>query len=108
MTNYGIKISKDGFDVKTASIEDLILTSVANQFKIHLQGTLTFTASPQTKTVAHGLSYTPSYIAYEKVSGNSYYNFRQGGQDYIDGTNLSFTSNNGDIISYIIFKDLGA
>lgn len=108
MTDYGIKISKDGFDVKTAAIKNLILTSKANQFKIHLKGSLTFTANNQTKTVSHGLGYTPSYIAYEKVSGSSYYNFRQGGQDFINSTVLSFLSNNGDIVSYIIFKDLGA
>lgn len=107
MADYGIKISKDGYDVKTASVENLVLTSKANQFKIHLQGTLSFTAS-ETRTVAHGLTYTPAYIAFMKDSGGSYYYFSQGGQDYVDSTYLSFFQTNGVIISYIIFKDLGA
>lgn len=108
MADYGIKISKDGYDVKTATIENLVLTSKANQFKIHLQGTLTFTSDNQTQTISHGLSYTPAYMAYTKDNGGTYYYFRQGGQDYVDSTYLSFLASTGQIISYIIFKDLGA
>lgn len=107
MSDYGIKISKEGYDVKTAGVENLVLTSKANQFKIHLQGTLSFTSN-ETKTVAHGLSYTPCYIAFMKNSGGSYYYLSQGGQDYVDSTYLSFYQTSGVVISYIIFKDLGA
>ena len=107
MTDYGIKISQDGYDVKTADIKNLVLTSKANQFKIHLKGTLTFTSNNQTQTVAHGLAYTPSYIAFQKLSANAYYNFADT-NTYIDGTNLTSLGNNGDILSSIIFKDIGA
>jgi len=106
---YGMKISKATYDVITTSAKNLIFTTVvANQYKTHVKGSFTFTANNQVRTVSHGLSYTPSYIAYEKNSGYSYYNFRQGGQDYINSSILSFTSNNGDIVSYLIFKDSGA
>jgi len=108
MANYGIKISKDGYNVGTASLENLVLSSKANQFKIHLQGSLTFTSDNQTKTVSHNLSYTPSYIAFIKDSANSYYNFEFGGQSYIDDSVLSFLADTDDIISYLIFKDIGA
>lgn len=108
MALYGIKISKEGYDVNTATKDNLVMTSEANQFKIHMQGSITFTSNNQTSTVTHNLSYTPSYMAFVKDSGGSYYYFRQGGQDYVDSTYLSFTANNGQVISYIIFKDLGA
>lgn len=108
MTDFGIKISQDGFDVKTAAISDLVLTSKANQYKIHLKGTANFTAPNQRINVAHGLAYTPAYISYQKVSPNSYYNWQSAAQDYVDGTNLSLFGNTNDITSYIIFKDIGA
>jgi hypothetical protein len=110
MANYGMKISKDGYDVKTASVKDLVMTSKANQWKVHLQGSVTATSSSQTFTVAHGLSYTPAYIFFYKANANSYYQMSAlGGANYIDGTNLSMqTASIGDKMSYIIFKDIGA
>jgi len=107
MSDYGIKISKAGYDVKTADPENLIMTSEANQYKIHLSGSLSYT-STETQTVTHNLAYTPAYIAFIKKSANSYYNFALGGQDYIDPTELVLGADNGDEISYIIFKDIGA
>lgn len=107
MSDYGIKISKPGFDVKTASPENLILTSQANQYKIHIKGSLSYT-STGTKVILHGLPYTPAYIAFIKKSYNSYYNFALGGQDYVNDIYLVLGAENGDVISYIIFKDIGA
>lgn len=108
MANYGFKVSKEGFDVFTASIKDLIITSSANQYKVHMKGTVTH-ATPGTRVnVAHGLSYTPSYIAFYKVAAQSYYTWISP-NNYINGTNLSILINGAnDICSYIIFKDIGA
>jgi hypothetical protein len=108
MADYGFKISKDGFDVKTATIDQLVLTTKAQQYKISSQGSVSFTSPNQTINVAHGLSYTPAYIAFQKVSGNTYYNWQDASKDYVDGTNLSLFGSTGDVISYIIFKDIGA
>ena len=38
MANYGIKISKAGYDVKTADVKDQIFNSSANSFKIAQEG----------------------------------------------------------------------
>ena len=110
MTDYGIKISQDGYDVKTANIKNLILTSKANQWKIHLKGSVTATSTNEIFTVAHGLAYTPAYIFFKKDNGLSYYEMGVlGGSNWIDGTNLKIqTSAIGAIFSYIIFKDIGA
>lgn len=108
MTDFGIKISQDGYDAKTASIQNLVLTSKANQYKIHAQGTVSFTSVNQRINVAHNLSYTPAYLAFTKVSGNSYYNWQDPAQNYVDGTNLSLFGSTSDTTSYIIFKDIGA
>lgn len=108
MANYGFKVSKEGFDVKTAAIKDLIITSSANQYKIHMKGTVTFTSSFQRISVNHNLSYTPGYIAFYKSNSQSYYRWIAD-TTYIDGTRLSvFGLAANDIISYIIFKDIGA
>lgn len=110
MGNYGFKISKEGYDVRNASVKDLVMTSQANQWKIHMKGSVTATSNNQTFTVAHNLSYTPAYIFFYKANANSYYQMSAlGGANYIDGTNLSMqTASIGDKMSYIIFKDIGA
>lgn len=107
MADYGIKISQDGYDVKTAAIKNMVLTSQANQYKILIKGVANFTSNNQTINVAHGLSYTPNFIALTKLNGNSYYGWATS-NDYVDGTNLSMLGNNGDSTSYIIFVDIGA
>lgn len=107
MADYGFKISKPGFDVLTASIKDLIMTSKANQYKIHLKGTVNFTGAG-TQNVAHGLAYTPAFIAFYKSNSVSYYRYA-GTLAIVDGTNLKLTGfTNGDKMAYIIFKDIGA
>lgn len=107
MANYGFKISKEGYNVKTAAIKDLIMTSGANQYKIHLKGTAT-SSSPASITVAHGLSYTPAFLAYYKSASQAYYRYCNTFVR-VDPTYLKieiFSSN--DIVSYVIFKDIGA
>jgi hypothetical protein len=105
--DYGFKISQDGYDVKTTGIENLIMTSKANQWKVSVKGSANFTSSPQTITVNHGLGYTPAYFTLTKRSGLSYYVWGNT-NDVVDGTRLKMTGNNGDTTSYIIFIDFGA
>jgi len=74
---YGLKVSKAGFDVNTATADQLIFNSSQNTFKIVSKGTATissfvvgspgatnFTSGETTTTVAHGLSYTPAILAF--------------------------------------------
>jgi hypothetical protein len=107
MADWGIKISQDGYDVKTAPIDKLVLTSKANQWKVHMKGTVTFTSNGSTITVSHGLGYTPAFIVMTKNASDSYY---QNGNinNSADSTYLYLVGNNGDVSSYVIFKDFGA
>ena len=103
MANYGMKISKDGGDVKTAVDKDLVMTSKFNQIKVSAQGTFTVvvpanTASATTN-IAHGLGYAPGYLIFlEEVAGDGKkrpLNFR-GTNDLranSGGTNVSITVN---------------
>ena len=62
MTNYGIKISKQGFDVKTAGENELIFKSDYPALKIQGQGTgsKTFTNNEGTQLLQeHDLGYIP-------------------------------------------------
>jgi len=72
LANYGLKISKDGVDVKTATDDQLVFTTKYSMLKIAKVGTLTFnfttnyaeTNNYTLGTVAHGFDYTPAFITY--------------------------------------------
>jgi len=110
MGNYGFKISQDGYDVKTADIKNLIMTSKANQWKIHMKGSVTFVSKNQTINVAHSLGYTPAFMAMFHSEGwdADRYVPSFSGQASTDGTNLKLRGSTDDVISYVIFKDFGA
>jgi len=77
--DYGKKISQAGYDVKSCLDKQLILSSEFNSLKISKEGATTLAVNngaTQTKTIAHGLSYTPShYIFVEELTygGNNYW-----------------------------------
>lgn len=54
---YGIKISKEGIDVGTASGNDLILNSSSNTLKVNSVGT-------GESTINHNLGYIPPFLSY--------------------------------------------
>lgn len=62
MANYGIKISKPGFDVKTASIKELVLFSQAESPKVFHKGWET------TNDFTHNLGYKPLCLAFDSDS----------------------------------------
>lgn len=68
-----MKISQPGYDVTTATDDQLIFNSDQNMFKIVTTNTATITkaanASNGTTTIAHGLSYTPIVTAYINDGG---------------------------------------
>ena len=111
MADYGMKVSKDGYDVKTASVKDLVMTSKANQWKIHLTGTVTGTTS---QNVAHVLGYTPSYLIIDYHSSGFYIGLaRPNFNSYTFSTNLvvvppTFSGTSVGYSRYFIFKDMGA
>lgn len=56
MSNYGIKISKPGVDVKTATDDELVWSSDFKTFKIYKIIKFTATGSQD-----HGLDYPPAF-----------------------------------------------
>ena len=75
---WGIKVSKPGFDVKTATDDQLVMSSEYSSLKV------AHTDAPTTSgTYTHGLGYTPAFI----VSGSGYFV----GQEY-SNVELTFAS----------------
>lgn len=63
--DYGIKISKSGHDVRTATEDDIIITSVRNCLKVDnvVHDTITTDANGlATKTVTHSLGFVPVIV----------------------------------------------
>jgi hypothetical protein len=72
--DLGIKVSQEGYDVKTATDAQLVMSSAFNAFKIVLSGTVTLTVpdpmishTTYTATIPHGLSTAPAFQAYVTV-----------------------------------------
>ena len=68
MADFGLKISKDGVDVKTAVDKDLVLTSKYDTIKIAkaVDTQHTQSGASETLAIAHGLGYAPGYLFYVK------------------------------------------
>ena len=107
MANYGIKVSKDGFDVKTATDVQLVMTSKSNLLKTKLTGTVTGTG-----TVAHNLAYTPIFFFIQKFVGNNTrytvcgsipINAFEVAGVYVDDTNLTYYD---DGRYYLLYQQL--
>lgn len=118
MSNYGIKISKVGFDIKTAGIANQMFNSEKNCLKIASTGTASSTASgSRTITVAHGLGLTPGFICLAELAddGKNYFCpvdvVGWTVTPYSDGTNFKvdiYTSISQKVdITYLLFIDPG-
>ena len=120
--DYGIKVTKDGYDVATAGILDQSFNSQKNCLKIALEGSVSSTASGvRTVEIAHGLGLTPGFLIWFQVdnSGKWYPSYMQedvsGKWGNVDpssnGTKLYLVinSNASAIIEvyYVIFIDPG-
>jgi len=94
--DYGIKISKDGFDVKTCASTDLVMSSSFFSSIIHKKGS-------SGTSVSHDLGYLPSFLCYTVPTTKSY--LRLGNDSVsISTTALSFTGFI-DAAYYVIFKN---
>lgn len=74
MGNYGIKISKEGYDVKSAALENLILHSKYPFLKAKLQGSFSISITGTgtfTNTFTHNLGYHPAYVHLASVDPNN-------------------------------------
>lgn len=93
--NYGIKVSKVGFDVFSCADKDLIFSSKLNQFKVAGLGS---TATH----VAHGLAYNPVFFASTQATSTKFgiIGCFFGGVPYVDGTYLE---SGGSTVKYYYF-----
>jgi len=97
MTDYGIKVSRPGYDVKTATPEQLAFSSKYSTFKIHARdsGTVNSASGGGLATIAHGLGYTPAFLVHVDPGQLGRYCVAPYGTDdkqlvyaYADSTNL--------------------
>lgn len=77
MSDYGLKISRDGYNVLTCTDKQLSYSSKFPTFTVKTSGTINVVLSSgytrKRETVSHGLGYTPAFVAYGKKSSASSY-----------------------------------
>lgn len=105
--DYGIRISKPGQNVLTATEQELYYSSRRDQLKVYMEGEVSITSS--TKTITHNFGYTPFVMLFIKYNGYSTWEkypsvgttgyYVNDSVVYIDGLA------NGDKIYYYIFID---
>ena len=76
MADFGIKISKAGFEVGTATAKDLAFSSQYNSLKISSVGSVNVVGTGEV-TVTHSLGYVPAFLSWVKINGGD-----NGGQVY--------------------------
>jgi hypothetical protein len=71
MPEFGIKVSKPGYDVKSASPENLVLLSSQNLFKVKQEGAFSITVPANQgygeTIINHNLGYIPAVFAYVEI-----------------------------------------
>lgn len=98
-SDYGFRVSKPGFDVKTCADVDCIVTSSKASMTVHKKGIANAGA-----TVAHNIGYIPTFLSYIKYDGTDYLTLNNGTYA-IDEDNVYFTElNAGDTYYYVVFK----
>jgi hypothetical protein len=96
--DYGIRISKDGFDVKNCDDVDCVLSSSFFSNIIHTKG------NNSGSSITHDLGYLPSFLAYSKPEAKTFLvlaNDKVG----ISTTGLSWSLYPNDVSYYVIFKN---
>lgn len=101
-TDYGIRISKDGYDVKTCDDINCVLSSSFYNETIHACGI--DTSASTTINISHNLGYIPSYMVFcKQTSGSSY--IRLFTQTQATTTNITISNPSAYYgFYYIIFK----
>ena len=113
MGDYGLRVSKQNYDVNTCDDIDCVYSSSDFAIKVLAAGSSSVNT---TATVAHGLTYTPGALAFYSLTdaeGNTgMYQQCPGGSVWtntcdmwIDSTNLNFSSLAATTAYYSIFVD---
>lgn len=98
-TDYGIRISKPGYDVKTCDDINCIMSS---SYYSHIVDKKGIKDLDSTATVSHGLGYYPVSLGYLKASGTSYL---QKITLEISTNQINYIVGSGDDLYYIILKN---
>jgi hypothetical protein len=96
MADWGIRVSKPGFDVGTCADYDLVMSSSFNLLKTKAVGTTS-------GTVAHGLSYVPIYMYCEQLGSGTvgFMGQLRFSSPGVDSTNIE---TNGSAIYYLFYQ----
>ena len=94
--DYGIRVSKTGFDGKTTADVNCVMSSSFFTHIMHKKG------STASSSVAHNLGYIPVSFGYIQRSGNSYISKTRIGSN---NANISFSISAGDTVYYLILKN---
>lgn len=103
MGDYGLKITKPGFDVASAAIVDQgFNSSVANTLKIHTQGSTTITigsgATSASATINHNLGRIPLVMVFGELNSGSKWFNDMTTQDISDYMSLLCRATSSDLI----------
>ncbi len=107
MSDYGIKISKDGHAVGTAGILDQSFNSEKNCLKIAIDGLAVSEASgTRTIEVNHGLGLTPCFMVWFMVGTTNEWNFMYG-YEKESGLNCGVNANSDGTSIYLNYDSNG-
>jgi hypothetical protein len=109
MTDYGMKIARDGCSIDSNDLRDFVIHSKYKTFKANERVTTTLTLPANTlsatKTIAHNLGYKPFFFANAEFNSGKWYsihainsividentNYAYLPTAYVDNTNLYIT-----------------
>jgi hypothetical protein len=98
MSDYGIKISPNNYDVKTSTPQNTSFSSKYNQLKIAFQGSFSLTVNSGNTdgyfTLNHGLGYAPLYFVYVETVAGSGIRYQI---DYFDSSSNVYASAYNDL-----------
>lgn len=100
-SDYGFRVSKPGYDVKSCTDEQCMLSSSFFTQIIHMKGSINGDVDPI--SIYHGLGYIPSFLSFLKADGTSFLSLATV-YNAVTTTTLESYPNEGDVLYYIIFK----
>ena len=106
--NYGLKITREGYDITDTDPQHYVFSSKFSSVKIYEEYTGTITANAGTTgtaTIAHGLPFVPMFMCFTELSPGSgkwffgiLTNYGGGDSDAGDCEVVSYADGSGDIV----------
>jgi len=105
MGDWGMRVSKEGFDVKTCADYDLVMSSSFNMLKTVMTGT-----ASGTTFIDHGLDYPPIYFCTNLINGSTSSMVGQNSTSTDNWTNSDINNFNvySGTVKYYLFYQEGA